>query len=59
MRKEGLYFSPRTVLRCMCWGQRIEYPNGKIAVEYICPVQDMGMPKGYLSTKTALKEAYN
>jgi len=43
----------------MCWGQRIEYPNGKIAVEYICPVQDMGMPKGYLSTKTALKEAYN
>ncbi|EAR85519.1 hypothetical protein TTHERM_00442690 (macronuclear) [Tetrahymena thermophila SB210] len=58
LKKDGLYFAPRTVIKCACWGDKIEYPNGKIAFEYLCPVQDMGMPKGYLATKAAMKEAY-
>lgn len=56
--KGGLYYAPRTILKCLCWGDFIEYDNGKIAYSHICPVQDMGMPRGYISTKAGLREAF-
>lgn len=46
--KDGLYLAPRTILKCMCWGNKLEYGVGKIAFENLCPVQDMGMPRGYI-----------
>jgi len=34
----------------ICWGDKIEYPNGKIAFSYICPIENLGMPRGYKVT---------
>ena len=48
-KKGGLYLAPRTVLKCVCWGEQIEYDGGKLCFENLKPVQDMGIPKGYLS----------
>ena len=47
-KKGGLYIAPRTILKCMCWGNRYEYDKGKLAFSYLIPVQDIGMPKGYI-----------
>jgi hypothetical protein len=41
----------------VCWGEKVEYPNGKLAFSYICPVKELGYPKGYLSTKAGMREA--
>ena len=57
LNKNGLYFAPRTILKVICWGDKVEYSSGKIAFSYICPVEDLGMPKGYKITKNAKKEA--
>eukprot|EP01016_Furgasonia_blochmanni_P043250 TRINITY_DN5839_c0_g1_i2.p1 TRINITY_DN5839_c0_g1~~TRINITY_DN5839_c0_g1_i2.p1 ORF type:complete len:143 (+),score=17.87 TRINITY_DN5839_c0_g1_i2:273-701(+) len=57
MRKGGMGFAPRTVLQCICWGTRIDYPNGKLSFSYLCPVLDIGMPKGYIASKAAQREA--
>ena len=46
--------APRCILKCLCWGDKIHYPNGVIAFSYITPVQDLGMPRGYKSTTAAL-----
>lgn len=35
----------------MCWGEKIAYPSGKLAFSYICPIEDIGLPKGYIATK--------
>ena len=37
-KRGGLYFAPRTILKCLCWGDKIEYDNGKLAFSYICPI---------------------
>jgi hypothetical protein len=52
----GLYIAPRTILKCICWGSSVEYDNGKMSFSYICPVQDLGIPQGYKSSKTAIRE---
>jgi len=51
--KGGLYTAPRTLIVCMCWGEFIEYGNGKIAFEKLCPIKEIGMQSGYLATKDA------
>lgn len=56
--KGGLYFAPWTILKCACWGERITYENGKLAFEFIMPLYDMGMPRGYIATKTGLKDYF-
>lgn len=55
--KGGLFFAPRTIIKAICWGDKIEYPNGKIAFSYICPIENLGMPRGYKVTKAGQKEA--
>jgi len=55
--EHGLYMAPRTILVCICWGDSIQYSNGKIAFSYISPVKELPLHKGYLATKTARKEA--
>lgn len=32
----------------MCWGDKIDYGNGKLCFSNLCPIQNIGMPKGYL-----------
>jgi len=54
--ENGLYTAPRTILVCMCWGDSIDYSNGKIAFSYICPVKEFPLEKGYLATKAARRE---
>ena len=56
-KKGGLFIAPRTILKVMCWGEKLVYPTGKLAFSYICPVEDMGLPKGYKSTKASKIEA--
>jgi len=41
----------------MCWGDMIQYKGGKLSFSYLCPVQDMGMPRGYIATRAARQEA--
>jgi hypothetical protein len=45
-----MFIAPRTILRVICWGDSIEYPKGKISFSFICPVEDIGLPKGYKHT---------
>lgn len=52
-----MFLAPRTILKVIAWGTKIEYPNKKFAFSNICPVQDMGMPLGYKSTNAGKKEA--
>lgn len=47
----GLFIAPRTILTVVAWGDRVEYPNGKLSFSYICPVRDIGLPRGYLATQ--------
>mmetsp|Transcript_1214 Transcript_1214/g.2995 ORF Transcript_1214/g.2995 Transcript_1214/m.2995 type:complete len:111 (-) Transcript_1214:197-529(-) len=51
MKSGGSFLAPRTILKVRAWGDKIEYPNGKLAFSNIHPVRDMGMPQGYLTTK--------
>ena len=51
MHEGGLFVAPRTVLKVMAWGDCVEYPNGKLSFSYLCPVLDIGLPRGYLTTK--------
>jgi len=54
--KDGLYMAPRTILVCICWGDYVEYGNGKIAFSYICPTKELPLDRGYIATKTARRQ---
>ena len=54
--KGGLYTAPRVLLVCMCWGESLEYKNGKIAWENLSPIKEMPMESGYLATKHAKRQ---
>lgn len=53
----GLFIAPRTVLKVMAWGDHVEYPNGKLSYSFVCPVLDIGLPRGYLTTKSGICRA--
>jgi hypothetical protein len=53
----GHYLAPRTVLKCIAWGDFVCYSNGKMAFTCILPVEDLGLPLGYKNTKESIKEA--
>jgi len=57
LNKGGLFIAPRTLLKVMCWGEKLSYPTGKLSFSYICPVEDIGLPKGYKATKASKIEA--
>ena len=42
----GLFTAPRTILKCICWGDKIAYGK-KLCFSYILPVNDLGLPMGY------------
>tara|TARA_B110000285_G_C14794145_1_gene454405 strand:+ start:142 stop:558 length:417 start_codon:yes stop_codon:yes gene_type:complete len=42
----GNFLAPRTILKCICWGDRINYGK-KLCFSYILPVTEVGIPQGY------------
>ncbi|CAI2378288.1 unnamed protein product [Moneuplotes crassus] len=52
-KEGGLYMAPRTVLKVKAWGDFVIYDNGKMSFSYIVPVADLGIPRGYKSTRAA------
>jgi hypothetical protein len=57
MKSGGSFLAPRTILKVRAWGDQIEYPNQKLAFSHVLPVRDMGMPRGYLTTRYSLDSA--
>jgi hypothetical protein len=55
--KGGHYLAPRTVLKCVCWGNFVLYSHGKMAFTNIMAVEDLGLPIGYKNTKESIKQA--
>ena len=53
-KEGGLYIAPRTVLKCICWGDFVCYGSGKMAFSNLMPVADLGLPVGYKSSKSAV-----
>ncbi|CAG9332620.1 unnamed protein product [Blepharisma stoltei] len=52
-KEGGNFVAPRTILKVIAWGECIEYPNHKFSFSYILPVEDIGLPFGYISTQYA------
>lgn len=42
----GLFHAPRSILKCVCWGDHIKY-GAKMCFSNILPVADLGLPMGY------------
>lgn len=42
----GNFTAPRTVLKCICWGDKIRY-GAKLSFSYLLPVSELGLPIGY------------
>ena len=53
----GNFIAPRTVIKCICFGDFVIYGNGKISFSNLMPVADLGLPRGYKANKEAIKRA--
>ena len=56
-KRGGHFIAPRTVLKCICWGDYVVYSNGKMSFSNIMPVGDLGLPQGYKANKSAIIRA--
>ena len=56
-KEGGLFIAPRTVLKCICWGDFVCYGSGKMAFSNLMPVGDLGLPLGYKASKSAVIKA--
>ena len=43
-KRGGNFIAPRTVIKCICWGDYVVYSNGKMSFSNIMPVGDLGLP---------------
>ena len=43
-KRGGNFIAPRTVIKCICWGDFVVYSNGKMSYSNIMPVGDLGLP---------------
>jgi len=43
----GHFTAPRTVVKCICWGESIKYGGNKLCFSFILPVGELGLPIGY------------
>jgi hypothetical protein len=48
--------APRTVIKCICWGDFVCYSNGKMSFTNLLPVQDLGLPQGYKANKSIVNQ---
>ena len=55
-REGGLFIAPRTIIKCICWGDFVCYGSGKMAFSNLMPVGDLGLPIGYKASKSAVIE---
>ena len=53
----GNFIAPRTVLKCICFGNFVVYSNGKMSFSNLIPVADLGLPRGYKANKDAIRRA--
>ena len=53
----GNFIAPRTVIKCICWGDFVVYSNGKMSFSNLMMVADLGLPRGYKANKDAIKRA--
>lgn len=53
----GNFIAPRTVIKCICFGDFVIYGNGKISFSNLMPVADLGLPRGYKANKDAIRRA--
>ena len=56
-KRGGHYIAPRTVVKCICWGDFVVYSNGKMSFSNIMAVGDLGLPQGYKANKAAIRRA--
>ena len=56
-KRGGHYIAPRTVVKCICWGDFVIYSNGKMSFSNIMAVGDLGLPQGYKANKAAIRRA--
>ena len=56
-KRGGHFIAPRTVMKCICWGDFVVYSNGKMSFSNIMPVGDLGLPQGYKANKSAIRRA--
>ena len=53
----GNFIAPRTVIKCICFGDFVVYSNGKISFSNLIQVAELGLPRGYKANKDAIKRA--
>lgn len=53
----GNFIAPRTVIKCICWGDFVVYSNGKMSFSNLMMVAELGLPRGYKANKDAIKRA--
>ena len=54
----GNFTAPRTVLKCICWGDKIRY-GAKLSFSYLLPVSELGLPIGYkANAKECMDQAF-
>lgn len=58
-REGAVSIAPRTILRVIAWGDSSELPNSGIAFAYLCPVLNVGLPRGYLGSRYGLVRSGN
>ena len=56
-KRGGHFIAPRTVMKCICWGDFVVYSNGKMSFTNIMAVGDLGLPQGYKANKAAIRRA--
>ena len=56
-RDGGNFIAPRTVMKCICFGDFVIYRGGKMSFSNLMPVGDLGIPRGYIAFRGAIREA--
>jgi len=53
----GHFIAPRTVIKCICWGDFVVYGNGKMSFSNLMMVGDIGLPQGYIANRSVVQQA--
>ena len=53
----GNFIAPRTVIKCICFGDFVIYSNGKMSFSNLICSAELGLPRGYKANKDAIRRA--
>lgn len=56
-REGGNFIAPRTVMKCICFGDFVVYNGGKMSFSNLMAVGDLGIPRGYIAFRGAIRDA--